>query len=388
MYRKGREEEITRETIEITRQQTAITRYLMESVDWRITVSVYDATDTIGHCFWAYLDKNHPKYDAKLAEPVRQMVEEVHVELDHAVGELVEAAGSDCLHLVISDHGFGPVYYGVYLNTWLLEQKYMYFKKRFPVRARYWAYRRGLHTYNLLQLAKKLRLVKSVESAYSTRSFLLKVLKMTSLSLDDVDWERTRVYSFGNFGQLYLNLKGREPNGVVPPEEANELMKELVAKLVQLEDPVTHSLMFDHVYTKGDVFLGDAMSNAPDIVFFDEQMMYAAHRMFELGSNKLVTLHPVYSGHHKMDGIIFMAGRGVKFMSGAPNVEPTLIDIAPTILHYLGSPLPDDMDGRILEEFFETSSEFAERQAEYTVENGEARRIRVSVQKLRSSRSL
>src|SRR5579862_1380322 len=199
LYRKGREEEITQELINITRQQTEITKYLMKSIAWNLTVSVYDATDVYGHYFWAYLDKNHPKYDPKLAGPVRQMVEDIHVELDKAIGELLREAGPEALKMVISDHGFGPVYYGVYVNNWLLEQKYMHFKKDALVKTKYWAYRRGFHVYNFLRVGKRLHLVKSVESAYATRSFMLRVLKAISLSFDDVDWSRTRVYSAGNF---------------------------------------------------------------------------------------------------------------------------------------------------------------------------------------------
>ncbi len=389
LYRKGREEEITDELIEITRQQTEITRYLMEQSEWNFAISVYDATDVIGHYFWAYLDKNHPKYDAKLSQSVRQMVEEIHVELDHSIGRLNEAAGQDALKIVLSDHGFGSVYYGVYVNNWLLEQDYMYFKDSIRTKAKYWAFKHGLNTYNLLQLAKKIGIVKSIESAYATKSFLLSLLKKTSLSFEDVDWNRTRVYSAGNFGQLYINMKGREPSGIVPPQDAEQLIKELKSKLQELRDPETGRRMFDHIYSREEVFSGGAAADGPDIVFFDEEMVYAAHRMFELGSNKLVTLHPVYSGNHKMDGILFMAGPGVKFIPGLPRSQPRLVDLAPTILHYMGSNVPEDMDGRILQEFFEPSSEFSQRPVEYTLgEDGEASKIRGSLQRISLARSL
>jgi predicted AlkP superfamily phosphohydrolase/phosphomutase len=388
LYRKGNESEITQEVLDITRQQTDITSYLMRTMDWNLTVSVYDATDVIGHYFWAYLDKNHPKFDPKLAEPVRKMVEEIHVELDRAIGQLIEIAGEDSLRFVISDHGFGSVYYGVYINNWLLEQKYMHFKKTTAVKMRYWAYKRGLHTYNLLQFAKKLGLVRSIESAYATKSFMLKLLKTVSLSLNDIDWNLTRVYSAGNFGQLYLNLKDREPNGIVPQEEAKPLIEELIHKLQELEDPNTQRRIFDHIYSKSDVFAGIANRYAPDIVFFDEEMKYAAHRMFELGSNKLVSLHPLYSGHHKMDGILFAEGSGVKSKLGGLKIKPNLVDLAPTILHYLGSHVPDDMDGRILHELFEEDSQFSERLVEYRSVNTDALKIRHGVRKLQSMKKL
>ncbi len=388
LYQKGKEEQITNETLRITKQQTEINRYLMDSTEWNFLVSVYDATDVIGHYFWAYLDENHPKYDPKLAKTVKQMVEDIHVELDRSVGNLMEGAGPEALKFVISDHGFGSVYYGVYVNNWLLEQNYMHFKNTVPVKARYWAFRHGLHTYNLLQLAKKLHLVQSIESAYAEKSLKMQLLKMASLSMDDIDWTRTKVYSAGNFGQLYLNLKGREPNGIVPPEEADELIEELVEKLQKLDDPQSKRRLFDRIYARWDVFTGVASEEAPDIVFFDDEMIYAAHRMFELGSNKLVSLHPVYSGNHKMDGIMFMAGRGVKYVMGPPSVKPNLIDLAPTILHFMGAPIPSDMDGRILSELFESDSDFSRRQIEFASATNEATKIKGSLQKLTSSRHL
>ncbi len=381
LYRKGREQEITDETLQITKQQTAITKHLLQSVDWRFALSVFDAPDIIGHYFWAYLDSNHPKYDAKLAGPVKQMVEDIHVQLDHTIGELIEGTSAETLKFVISDHGFGPVYYGVYANNWLLEQKYMYFKKSLPVRARYLAFRNGLHVYNLLQIARKLRLVKSIESAYATRSLLLRLLNLVSLNLDDVDWSRTRVYSQGNLGQLYLNLKGREPEGIVSPEEADGLIKELIAKLHNLEDPRTHKRIFNEVYAGYEIYSGDAATSAPDVVFLDEKMIYAAHRMFELGSNRLVTKHPIYSGNHKMDGIMFLTGRDVKPVDAPLNKRINLIDLAPTILYYLGSPVPRDMDGSVLEELF-VQPEGPKRVVEYAYQVTESQRIQSSLQKL------
>jgi predicted AlkP superfamily phosphohydrolase/phosphomutase len=384
LYSKGHEREITDKLIDITRHQTEITKALMQNLNWNLTVSVYDATDVLGHYFWAYLDRNHPKFDRSLAEPTRKMVEEIHIELDKAVGELIDSAGNDALVFVLSDHGFGPVYYGVYINNWLLERKYMYLKNSLRVKAKYWTFEHGLNTYNLLLIAKKFGLVKSIESAYSKRSKVLAILKFIALSMEDIDWTRTRVYSFGNFGQLYINLKGREPNGIVSKEEAEQLIMELMVELEGLNDPKTGKKMFDNIYKGDDIFNGS--TDSPDIVFFDDEMKYSAHRIFELGSNRLITPHPIYSGNHKMDGVLFAAGNGIKSMPEAPSAEPQIIDLAPTILHCLGSYIPNDMDGRVLEEFFESRSEVANRRIEFALEEPESLKVMQSTRKPNAGR--
>ncbi len=184
--------------------------------------------------------------------------------------------------------------------------------------------------------------------------------------MEDIDWARTRVYSSGNFGQLYINLKGREPNGIVSKEDAEQLIGELMIELGKLNDPKTGKKMFDNIYKSADIFNGS--TDSPDIVFFDDEMKYSAHRMFELGSNKLITPHPIYSGNHKMDGILFAAGRGIKAMAEAPSAEPQLVDLAPTILHCLGNYIPNDTDGRVLQEIFDSTSKFANRRIGFSLE--------------------
>jgi len=349
LYKKGREREITDETIAITKQQTAVTKYLMGRIDWSVTVTVYDATDVLGHYFWSYLDPAHPKYDAKMAPEVSQMVEDLHVSLDGAIGELASAVGPDTLKLVMSDHGFGPVYYGVYINNWLVSERYMKFKRNLRVRAKHFAFRNGLNVYNMLRVARRLGLVKSIESAYSTKSYALRLLNVISLGFQDVDWDSTRVYSFGNMGQLYLNMVGREPKGIVKPEEADPLVRELIDKIKVLKDPATGKIMFDMVYAGKDIYSGPSSRAAPDVIFLDQQMVYAAHRMFELGSSRLVTLHPIYSGNHKMDGILIAQGPSVE-PGSKPRSEPNLVDLAPTILGYLGLRIPGEMEGKVIAE--------------------------------------
>ena len=165
------------------------------------------------------------------------------------------------------------------------------------------------------------------------------------------------------------------------------MIRELVSGLRALEDPATQRPMFDHVYSKLDVFMGSASSGAPDVVFFDEEMKYSAHRMFELGSNRLVTPHPIYSGNHKMDGIMFASGEGVKNVPDISTLEsPRLVDLTPTIFHWLECDPMREMDGRPLYDLFETPR--VSSRAGQMDEPAEESRIMLGARNLRSRRGL
>ena len=210
-----------------------------------------------------------------------------------------------------------------------------------------WAFRRGFNVYNLFLLAKKLGVMPSMEAAYGKHSAALGLVRRMALSFEDIDWERTKVYSFGNYGQLYVNVKGREPKGLVAAgAEYDALVDEVSRELLELRDPKRGNIMFDKVLPKKDLYRGPYADQAPDLVFLDSKMIYNAHRFFELASNLLVTPHPLYSGNHKMEGILIASGPSFA-ADGKPGTA-SILDVAPTVLALAGMRIPAYMDGGIL----------------------------------------
>src|SRR5439155_11623305 len=190
-----------------------------------------------------------------------------------------------------------PVYYAVYMNNWLMTNKYLRLKRSTGTRFRRMLFGLGITTDFLFRSAKKLRLVGSKTFTYSKKSRSLELAKKFSLTRDDIDWGVSRVYSYGNYGQFFLNVKGREPQGLVEPgDEYKALIAELVGKLGELKDPKTDRILFDIIYTKDQVYSGRFFDRAPDIVFFDSSMTYRAHRLFEFGSKSMIAPDPIYSG--------------------------------------------------------------------------------------------
>jgi predicted AlkP superfamily phosphohydrolase/phosphomutase len=152
----------------------------------------------------------------------------------------------------------------------------------------------------------------------------------------------------GYIGQIFVNTQGREPQGFVAPgEEYQRVRASIVERLRALKDPADGAPLVDEIYLKEDIYSGPYLEDAPDIVFFPRNLETIAFGDFEFPSNKLVEPAYAISGHHRMNGVLFMRGPGVR--PGLELGDASIIDMAPTILYNLGLPVPDDMDGQVLQ---------------------------------------
>jgi len=344
----GDEEKIFQEVNEITRNQTKILKYYLERERWDLVTTVYDATDVIGHFFWHHLDPNHPKYDREKSKIYAPMVYQVYEELDRAFGEL-EAMFTERDHVfVISDHGFGPVYHAIYMNNWLIENNYLRLRRSAGTRARKLLFDLGVTSEFLFNTVKKLRIVGTKTNTYTKNSRKVALAKKVTLSTDDIDWKNTLAYASGNYGPIFINLKGREPQGRVERgEEYENLVAELVDKLGQIIEPGSGRKLFDIIYTKDRIYSGPYYDEAPDIMYFDSTWLYYPMRVFEFGNKNMIAPNPIYTGAHRMEGIFLAGGPAIDVKT---NLSMNLIDVAPTILHLLNVRIPSSMDGRVLSE--------------------------------------
>ena len=152
-------------------------------------------------------------------------------------------------------------------------------------------------------------------------------------------------------GMIYLNVKGREPQGCVEPgAEYDALRERLMAELRAEVSPHTGQPLFAKVEKGNEVFAGVYQPHGPDIVCTPHDWRYQVFGYQDFVSNRFVETYSEMTGHHRMDGILF--GKGPLFKSGEWLDTCKLVDLAPTILHLLGLPVPSDMDGRVLEEMF------------------------------------
>ncbi len=269
---------------------------------------VFDATDRIQHMFWRYLEDGHPAGRDREAAEHRDAIEELYQRNDALVGRVMEQARDGDVVMVISDHGFNSFRRGVNLNSWLHAEGYLALK----------------------------------DSSDGTCEWLR-----------DVDWSRTRAYALGLTG-MFLNLEGREAEGIVKPgEEARALKDELIARLARLEDSEKGEVGVNEAFDTARLYAGPYLGNAPDLL-----IGYNAGYRTSWDCATGVVAGPVFednvkawSGDHCIDPRlvpgIFFCNRPID------DHDPALIDIAPTALKLFGLEPPAHMDGKPL---FEQSS--------------------------------
>jgi len=358
VYEGDNEKEILDELdIMLKRQMEVVKDFIKE--DWDLFMVVFFATDVVSHWFWKYHDKNHPLHRQE-HEKYAGAILDIYQKVDESIGELLASIDSNTTVLVMSDHGVGPLHQDIFINNWLAKKGYLKFKKNLITRLKVLAHGLGWTLENLYSISQRLKLArKTVSMSEEGRNFLLKFL----LSFSDVDWSRTKAYSMTNFGPIFINLKGREEQGIVEKgREYDELVNEIKDGLLQIKDPNGEHAI-EKVFTKDELFHGKYFDFAPDIIYVPKDMKYTSNRYFEFGSNKLFGKpHRDMSGDHRYNGIFIARGDQIK--EGLRFEGAKIYDLAPTILHLMEAGIPDDMDGRVLKEIFEEDSDIFLRDTE------------------------
>lgn len=336
--------------------------YLMEKYDWDFLMIFFTCTDRIQHFFWRYMDNKHPAYDPKKAKKFGNSIIQCYKKIDSIIGKIMEKTDEDTIFIIVSDHGFGPEHKELFINNWLMETGLLGLKKNTRALIRHQLRKHGLtkdslinwisHSGALLIFMKSLK--KHVYKIMGRKT------RFTSLSLPDIDWAKTKAFGDGEW-KIYINLKGRDPEGVVQPgEEYERLREQLIERLYDLRDPETDERIVSNVYKREQLYWGPYLQDAPDIVFVTKDMTYRDRP--GLG-RKLVDRPPIESGTHRPSGILLVKGRNTQ--KGVEIEDPNIIDILPTILHIMDVPIPSDVDGRVLMEIFEPGSDLANRKINY-----------------------
>jgi predicted AlkP superfamily phosphohydrolase/phosphomutase len=251
--------------------------------------------------------------------------------------------------LVVSDHGGGSLDGVVNLNAWLEQHGYLTYADR----PGYGDNEMGrLLGHRLFELRRKVP--KNVRYSFKQRLPRLRERAYRLRAPTVVNWSRTRAFSYGIFGNVVLNVHGRERFGIVEPgTEYERLRDEIAERLCELQTPEGERLVAA-VHRREELFDGPELEKIPDLVVeFRDYAWLGKGNLTErtptIWDHVTIRAHPsqTYAGSHRGDGIFVLAGPAGR--AGA-EVDAGIMDVAPTLLYLLGEPVPAALEGRLLSE--------------------------------------
>lgn len=290
-----------------------------------VLFAVLEGPDRLQHVYYRYMDPADPLYESREARAIRPAIERCFTAMDRIVGLLADYATDGVV--VCSDHGFTAWEVSVHTNALLESWGLLHLKSS----AR--AMQTGLAR-SLVPIAKRF-LPRKVARQAKGRTFAA------------IDWTRTKAFASPIPQQgVFVNLKGREPHGIVDDGELASLKDEIVERFKGLTDQSGRAVT-DRVYRSEDVFHGDALAGAPDVL-----PVLRDHR-YELDDEvfhrePFTDLRHLPRGVHHPDGIVIVAGPSVR----SQQISGSVMDVTPTLLYLADLEVPEDLDGRVLEDAF------------------------------------
>lgn len=348
----GKEQEWIVDLQNVTRSQTDAMLRLLKHEPWDLAMLVYRAIDEVETYFWHHMDPGHPQHDPEQAKWYGSAILKVHRLLDEEIGRLLDVIDSETVVVIASDHGGGPAHKEVSLNVWLEQQGWLVRRRRHPLNEWRKQIMRRLHlTSDHLAPMLDFPLAWRIRNLIPQRLQHALVPESSVTLADVVDWSRTRAYSFGNIGQIYVNLRGREPQGIVEPgAEYEQLLDEITEALYSLTDegqPVV-----DEVYRGRDLYTGPYAAYGPDLNIIMRGMTYVTQSWREAAGRRIFSVSGThYTGTHRPLGMLAMSGPPI--VDHGLLSEVHIVDVAPTLMWLMGLPIPDDVDGRPLEEMIQ-----------------------------------
>ncbi|MDZ7673370.1 MAG: alkaline phosphatase family protein [Halanaerobiales bacterium] len=323
------------------KEKTELTKQLMIEKDWQFFMVHFMESDQVQHYLWHELDGEE------------RYIFRIYKAIDDAIGELREFLDEDDTLFVMSDHGFGELKYNFHIDTWLLNEGYIELKKNFITQFKKIFFKLGLTKEALLPIGEyiypPLRKLGLVETAVDLASNPF--LEWLFISSTNVNWKKSLAYTHSEIGHVFLNVKDRDPEGVIEKENYEQIRDEIIEKLKAFENPFTGKKIVTEVYKGEEIYHGNMSSNAPDIVFIPDDMSVLGKGAYQFLSNKNISKTQNQTGHHRMDGIFFAEGPEINKNSVVKGAH--IMDLAPTILYLLDLPILDSMDGKVLDEILD-----------------------------------
>ncbi len=316
--------------------------HLMNERPTDVFMGVFTETDRLQHFLWEFIHPARPLDSREQALAAK--VEAFYRRLDGFFVELMARIEGRADLLVVSDHGFGPLEGTVYINRWLEKKGYL------AVR---WGRVRMINLKRaVFRVVRALLGVRDLNEIRRRLGMRPKSRAILYSFFDDcIDWSRTTAYSSSGSEQgIYVNLRGREPEGTVEAGADYERVRaSLLADLEDLRDPRSRRRLPMLLARREDLYQGPHRDDAPDIAAFVDQ---GRHVLDIKLSRRILERSNWVSGKgsHRYDGVLM--GWGPSFAPGAKIEGAGIVDMTPAILHHQGLPIPEYMDGKVPEGLF------------------------------------
>lgn len=299
-FRTDDKDFLLRQIYEMTERRFTVVRNFLQTKPWDFFMVVEIGVDRIHHGMWKYHDPTHPKHER--GNRFQQAIRDYYRFIDEQIGEVLRLLDNDTVVWVVSDHGAKKMDGGIGINEWLVREGYLVLKDQ---------------PEGLVPLEKC-----------------------------EVDWSRTKAWGGGGYyGRVFLNVQGREPNGVIAPEEYEAVRDDLVRRLEALPDPAGR-LIGTKVFKPQDIYRA-CRGVPPDLLVYFGDLYWRS--VGSLGLGGIYTFENDTGpddANHAQYGMFICRDprqRGVGNISGAH-----ITDIGPTILHQLSLSVPEEMIGRVL----------------------------------------
>jgi predicted AlkP superfamily phosphohydrolase/phosphomutase len=354
-FHEHRRESFFKATYDLLEMRTQAAEYLLRTKPWDVFNVVFFDTDRVLHQLWHYIDPKHVWWSGGPRDAMPEsgtpaereaLVRDYFHQVDASIARLLQYADDDTLVMVLSDHGMGRASRFIVLNNWLLDSGFLRLKRNPWTRLKELTFRQGFTLRNVHRVLDRFGLARTAE--YVMGYFTDHLLKLAFLSFQDVDWSHSKAYSFGrHLGSIYVNLKGREPHGIVEQGAEYEAVRdEIERKAYEFRDPRTGRKLIGQVMRREQIYTGPRLEQAPDLILRPVEPTDIFFGLADFGHRRTLARVYRYSGMHRDEGMLILSGPNVR--AGGWVEGASIPDIAPTVLHTMGLPVPTSMDGRVL----------------------------------------
>jgi len=301
-YLQIEKDKVLRQIYDMDSQRFTLCKHFFVQKQCDYVFAMITGCDRMSHLFYRYLDEHHRRYDPDTR--YANVLHDYYVWIDKHIGETYDVLNGDTVLFVHSAHGVQRLDGLINLNEWLIQEGYMV-----------------LHEYPS---------------------------EHTPLTELKTDWSKTKAWATGNTGQIYLNVKGREPQGIVDPDDYDSFLDELADKLIQIPDEQGNSLK-TRVFKRKEIHSGPFAQYGPDLFILFDEYLWNTSEMVGYGRGNLYSFDKPSGpddGADGLNGYFCIAGPGVP--ASGKHTGATLLDVAPTVLDVMDLEIPKEMEGKSL----------------------------------------